>query len=168
VQRARTENVPDVREHQPGTLSLKGDRKGVGMYSGFAGDVDSPAELAAKYGEVRAHWAPASTRVQQDASVTDHAKRGWASYLECARIREITRGEASAVMLPVVAAFREAAMEADRVATRAAMRLAASEGRGADYSALKAEVQSVAGEPCTHFPGSGTCTRVAPEAEAGQ
>jgi hypothetical protein len=59
----------------------------------YAGDVSSPAELVAVYGEVRAHWAPAATRVQQDPAVPDQALRGWAAYLECARIREVTQGE---------------------------------------------------------------------------
>lgn len=61
-----------------------------------ARDAESPAALAAIYGEPNVNWMPANTRHYQRMISGDQrfAQRfGWATYLENARIRELARGE---------------------------------------------------------------------------
>lgn len=62
-----------------------------------ARDADSPAALAAIYGEVRVHWMPGNTgHYQRMLTGKPYMTRfGWATYLENARIRELSQGEAS-------------------------------------------------------------------------
>jgi hypothetical protein len=51
-------------------------------------DINSPAELVAKYGEVSIHWTTGLAYVGRH--IPDS---GWVTYLELARIRELTQGE---------------------------------------------------------------------------
>lgn len=59
-----------------------------------ASDVNSPAELVAKYGDVRISWAEGNSYpAKQRAGLWPYVAYGWATYLERARIREISQGE---------------------------------------------------------------------------
>ena len=62
-----------------------------------ARDANSPADLAAIYGEVNVAWMPVNTaHYQRMLTGLPYSQRfGWATYLENARIRELTQGEGS-------------------------------------------------------------------------
>jgi hypothetical protein len=74
----------------------------------LAHEVSSPAELAARFGDVEVHWAHGVSRLQSlaRAGVRGRERHGWAGYLEMARIRELTAGEAYAA--PACGMYRRA------------------------------------------------------------
>jgi hypothetical protein len=61
----------------------------------YASKVNSPAELVARFGDVAVHWANGVAwlqgRAAREDATANQARHGWATYLEMARIREITR-----------------------------------------------------------------------------
>lgn len=62
----------------------------------LAGDCDTPAGLAARYGVVGAQHAAEDTRLMQRITASraaGYVAHGWVCYLETAHIREATRGE---------------------------------------------------------------------------
>lgn len=61
-----------------------------------AWDINNPAELVAKYGDPgnAQHAAQGNYAAKQRAGIQPYAAYGWATYLECAVIRQRTQGEA--------------------------------------------------------------------------
>ena len=63
----------------------------------LAADVSNPAQLVQRYGEVQVHWAHGASLTAAYARTApagwDVIRHGWVSYLELARIRELTAGE---------------------------------------------------------------------------